>query len=68
MEFDLLHYSDTNLTVCTKDWTRRQLNDLVRQVLNCPGRIVVCPCLTDPWIRETLDFLGVRWNNEPSHG
>jgi hypothetical protein len=67
MEFDLLHYSDTRLHVCTKNWTRRQLHDLIRQVLNYPDRIVVCPCLDNPWVRETLDFLGVRWNNEPSH-
>ena len=68
MEFDLLHYSDTKLQVCTRGWTRRQLHDLIRQVLNSPDRIVVCSCLEDAWIRETLDILGVQWNNEPSHG
>lgn len=70
MEFDLLRYSETRLDVCTRGWTRRQVHDLVRQVLNHRDRIRVCPCLEDPWARETLRFLGAVFNNEPSceHG
>ena len=66
MEFDLLRYSETLLDVCAYGWTRRQIHDLVRQVMNYPTRIRVCPCLDDPWARETLRFLGVVWNNESS--
>lgn len=66
MEFDLLRYSQTRLDVCTHGWTRRQMHDLVRQVLNYPQRIRVCPCIEDPWVRETLRFLGGTFNNESS--
>lgn len=66
MEFDLLRYSETRLDVCTQGWARRQLHDLVRQVLNYPARIRICPCLEDPWVRETLCFLGAVFNNESS--
>jgi hypothetical protein len=61
MEFDLLKYSDTLLTLCTKGWTRRQLHDLTRQVMIHPTRIRVCSCLSHVWTRETLSFLNVVW-------
>jgi len=66
MEFDLLNYSDTRLDICTHGWERRQLHDLVRQVMRHSSRIRVCPCVEDRWVRDTLQFLGVQWNNESS--
>lgn len=66
MEFDLLKYSDTQMDVCTHGWTRRQQHDLIRQVMNYGHRIYVCPCVEERWVRDTLQFLGVRWNNESS--
>ena len=64
MEIDLLRYSGTQLDVCTKNWTRRQLHDLIRQVMIYSKRIRVCSCIEDRWVRDTLQFLNVEWNNE----
>jgi hypothetical protein len=59
-DYELLRYSDTILNICTKGWTRRQLHDLERQVMLFPTKIIVCSCLTNPWIKETLAFLGAQ--------
>jgi len=72
---DLLRYSDTVLTVCFKDKSRREINDILRQLYSYRDRMRVCPCIKDttppteisPWVRETLTFLGAQFNNEPSH-
>lgn len=64
---DLLRYSDTVLKVCLKDKPRREVHDLLRQIAVYPTRVRVCPCVSDPWIRKTLAFLGARLDNEPSH-
>ena len=64
---DLLRYADTRLDVCFKGKTRREIHDILRQILVHPDRIRVCPCVTDPWVRKTLKFLGAHINNEPSH-
>jgi hypothetical protein len=59
-DYELLRYSDTILNICTKGWTRRQLHDLERQVMLFPTKIIVCSCLTNPWVKETLAFLGAQ--------
>lgn len=68
---DLLGYSETMLTVCFKDKSRREINDILRQLLVHPDRILICPCVTTSnesiWIRKTLEFLTARYSNEPSH-
>ena len=64
---DLLGYSETNLDVCLRNKTRREVNDILRQVYRHPTRIRICPCVTSPWVRETLRFLGAVYSNEPSH-
>jgi hypothetical protein len=45
---------------------REATNDILRQMLLHPDRIRVCPCVTDVWIRKTLEFLGAIYSNEPS--
>jgi hypothetical protein len=69
MDFDLMKYRDVVQTVCLKSLTRRQCNDILRQIHVYPERIHICPCVSDsePWLRETLRFLGAILNNEPSH-
>ncbi len=64
---DLLRYSETRLTVCFRDKSRRDMYDILRQVAVYPDRIFICPCVTDPWIRKTLEFLHAHYSNEPSH-
>jgi hypothetical protein len=64
---DLLGYSTTVLDICLKDKSRREVHDILRQVFVHPTRIRICPCVTDPWTRKTLEFLGGQYNNEPSH-
>ena len=64
---DLLGYSTTKLDICLKDKTRREINDILRQMLLHPERICICPCVKDPWIRKTLEFLNAEISNEPSH-
>jgi len=64
---DLLGYSDTVLHICLKDKSRREIHDVLRQVFVYPKRVRVCPCVTDPWVRKTLEFLGAQYSNEPSH-
>ncbi len=64
---DLLGYSDTVLHICLKDKSRREIHDVLRQVFVYPNRVRVCPCVTDPWVRKTLEFLGAQYSNEPSH-
>lgn len=64
---DTLRYSDTILHICLKDKTRREINDILRQMLLHPQRIRICPCVTDPWVRKTLEFLNAVYDNEPSH-
>ena len=61
MDVDLLRYSDALQVVCTKNFTRRQLYDLERYVFIYPSKIQVCSCLTNPWAKETLSFLGAHW-------
>ena len=64
---DLLGYSDTVLHVCLKDKPRREIHDILRQIFVYPTRVRVCPCVSDPWVRKTLEFLGAQYSNEPSH-
>jgi hypothetical protein len=64
---DLLGYSDTVLHICLKDKSRREIHDVLRQVFVYPNRVRICPCVTDPWVRKTLEFLGAQYSNEPSH-
>lgn len=64
---DLLRYSDTKLDVCFRDKSRREMYDTLRQVAVYPDRIRICPCVNDPWIRKTLEFLHAHYSNEPSH-
>ena len=66
---DLLRYSETKLDVCLKDKSRREINDILRQMYLHPNRIHICPCGEglSPWVRETLRFLGAAYSNEPSH-
>jgi hypothetical protein len=64
---DLLGYSHTCLDICLKDKSRREIHDILRQVFVHPQRIRICPCVTDPWVRKTLKFLGAQYSNEPSH-
>jgi hypothetical protein len=64
---DLLGYADTVLDVCLKDKSRREVHDILRQIFVYPNRLRVCPCVTDPWVRKTLEFLGAQYSNEPSH-
>ena len=61
MDADLLRYSDTLQIICTKNFTRRQLHDLERYVCAYPSKIQVCSCLSNPWARSTLSFLGAQW-------
>jgi hypothetical protein len=64
---DLLGYSTTKLDMCLKDKSRREINDILRQVFLRPERIRICPCVKEPWIRKTLEFLNAEISNEPSH-
>lgn len=64
---DLLRYSETVLTICVKDKSRREIHDILRQVFLVPTRIRLCPCVTDVWVRKTFLNLGGQFNNEPSH-
>lgn len=64
---DLLGYSDTVLHICLKDKSRREIHDVLRQVFVYPNRVRLCPCVTDPWVRKTLEFLNAQYSNEPSH-
>jgi hypothetical protein len=61
MDYNLLRYNEGIHTVCTKNWTRRQIYDLERYVFIYPSKIQVCSCLTNPWAIETLSFLGAQW-------
>ena len=67
MDISLLKYQDTTLDVCFRNLTRRQMHDVLRAIYVYPTRIRVCPCVTDPWIRQVLTFLNAIINNEPSH-
>jgi hypothetical protein len=68
---DLLGYSETLLTVCFKNKTRREINDTLRQLLVHPDRICICPCVKTMdgtiWIRKTLEFLNAQYSNESPH-
>lgn len=68
---DLLRYSETKLDVCFRDKSRREINDILRQILVHPNRIRVCPCVRTmsgmAWVRKTLEFLGADIHNESSH-
>lgn len=64
---DLLGYSDTKLDICLKDKSRREVNDILRQLLLHPERIRICSCAKEPWVRKTLEFLNAEISNEPSH-
>jgi hypothetical protein len=61
MDYNLLRYNEGIHKVCTKNFTRRQLYDLERYVFIYPSKIQVCSCLTNPWAKETLSFLGAQW-------
>jgi hypothetical protein len=69
MDFDLVKYRDVVQTVCLKNLTRRQCHDAIRVAYVYTERIRICPCVpeNDPWLRETLRFLGAVVDNEPSH-
>jgi hypothetical protein len=68
---DLLRYSETKLDICFKDKNRREINDILRQILVHPTRIRICSCVRTmdgmTWVRKTLEFLGAELSNEPSH-
>ncbi len=64
---DLLRYADTVLDVCLAGKTKRETHDILRQIAVYPKRIRICPCVQDPWIRQSLTFLDAQFNNEPSH-
>ena len=64
---DLLRYADTVLDVCLAGKSRREIHDILRQIAQYPTRIRVCPCVEDPWVRQSLAFLRAQINNEPSH-
>lgn len=68
---DLLRYSDTKLDICLKDKSRREINDILRQIYVHRSQIRICPCVNTldkhGWIRKTLEFLNAEFNNEPSH-
>ena len=68
---DLLRYSETNLIVCFRDKSRREINDILRQLLVHPDRIRICSCVRTlegmAWVRKTLEFLHAEIHNEPSH-
>ncbi len=70
-EMDLLRYSETKLDICFKGKGRREINDVLRQLLVHPDRIRICPCVHTldgmVWVRKTLAFLHAHINNEPSH-
>ena len=61
---DLLRYSDTVLHVCLKGKSRREIDDIFRQIYVVPNRVRICPCVKDIWIRKTLEFLGAQYSNE----
>jgi hypothetical protein len=63
---DLLRYSDTHLRICLKTKTKREIHDVLRQAFVHPTRMAVCDCVEDPWVRKTLEFLGVTLYNESS--
>jgi hypothetical protein len=58
---DILRYSNTVHAVCTRDYTRRQIHDLVRLSAVYGSRVHVCSCISDPWARASLSFLGTTW-------
>jgi len=68
---DLLGYSETSVVFCFRDKSRREINDILRQLLVHPDRIRICPCVHTldgmAWVRKTLQFLGAHIHNEPSH-
>ena len=68
---DLLRYSETKLDICFKGKSRREINDVLRQILVHPDRIRICPCVRTLdggiWIRKTLEFLNAHIHNESSH-
>jgi hypothetical protein len=64
---DLLGYAETSLNVCLAKKSKREIHDILRAIFVRRDRIRVCPCVQDPWVRETLRFLGAHMNNEPSH-
>ena len=68
---DLLRYSETKLDVCFRDKNRREVNDILRQILLHPTRIRICSCVRKmegmTWVRKTMEFLGAEISNEPSH-
>ena len=67
MDTSLLKYQDTIVDVCFRNLNRRQTHDVLRAIYVYRSRIHVCPCVTDPWIRQVLTFLNAHINNEPSH-
>jgi hypothetical protein len=68
MELDvqLLKYADTHVVVCLSNKTKRQVHDILRAIYVYGNRIRVCPCVSDPWVRQSLTFLNAQVNNEPS--
>lgn len=68
---DLLRYSETKLDVCFRDKSRREINDILRQLLVHPARIRICSCVRTmedmSWVRKTLEFLNAEIHNESSH-
>ena len=68
---DLLRYSDTKLNVCLKEKSRREINDILRQIYIHPEKICICSCVHQQdeliWIRKTLHFLNAEISNESTH-
>lgn len=64
---DMLRYKDVKLTLCFAGKSRRETHDMLRHIFTHRSQICVCPCVSDPWVREVLRFLDAQMNNEPSH-
>ena len=68
---DLLRYSDTKLNVCLKDKSRREINNILRQIYLQPEKIQICACIRQSeeliWVRKTLEFLNAELHNESPH-
>ena len=60
MDPSLLRYTNAQ-DICLFESTRREMHDVVRSVSGRPGRVRVCPCVKDVWVRSALSFLRVVW-------
>jgi hypothetical protein len=67
---DTLKYSGTVLHICLVGKSEDEANEILRQIYNHKDSIRICPCIRkkgNPWIRETLKFIGAVFDNEVSH-